>query len=275
MFQSLSDMLVVSELDETLLASDGELPGCNLETIRLFRLLGGHFAVVTTHFNTYLPAKLAQAVDMAVTCGGSILYNSAKEEVVLGTALPHLAARQALRDVMLTFPEVGALVVGDDLRLYYMTPVPPLCRYAALERAPYFHRPYEYLPDAWYKIVFCGQEEVLEAVAQYVLSRTYPGLYFVREEDQAFAMVPKGVSKASAVYAMCEAMHIPYKSAVYVGNSAEDMEAMRLLGQRLATADASKEVKQMADALLASRDEGGIGQYLYELVRQNGLMLHG
>ena len=47
MTKSLGDLLVVSDLDGTLLTSSEGLPGCNAAMLRLFSALGGRFTVAT------------------------------------------------------------------------------------------------------------------------------------------------------------------------------------------------------------------------------------
>ena len=60
MTKSLGDLLVVSDLDGTLLTSSEGLPGCNAAMLRLFSALGGRFTVATgrspvsyTHLDVY------------------------------------------------------------------------------------------------------------------------------------------------------------------------------------------------------------------------------
>ena len=47
MTKSLGDLLVVSDLDGTLLTSSEGLSGCNAAMLRLFSALGGRFTVAT------------------------------------------------------------------------------------------------------------------------------------------------------------------------------------------------------------------------------------
>ncbi|MDL2325234.1 HAD hydrolase family protein, partial [Ruminococcaceae bacterium OttesenSCG-928-A16] len=44
MIKSLADILVFSDMDGTLLTDDMQLSSANLETIRLFTMLGGRFS---------------------------------------------------------------------------------------------------------------------------------------------------------------------------------------------------------------------------------------
>ena len=77
MIDSLRDLLVVSDMDNTLLTAMEGVPACNRATIELFRALGGRFTVATGRPPASIRAALGgtRLSCPAIACGGSVLYD--------------------------------------------------------------------------------------------------------------------------------------------------------------------------------------------------------
>ena len=86
MTKSLQDLLVVSDLDGTLLTSSEGLPGCNAAMIRLFSALGGRFTIATGRS----PASARRALNglplgaPAIVFNGGMLYDYEKDAAAAG-----------------------------------------------------------------------------------------------------------------------------------------------------------------------------------------------
>lgn len=266
----LEDILVVCDMDGTLLCDDKRLLPCNLETIRLFRTMGGHFTVATgrTVSSVALYPELACIIDPAITCGGAVIYDFAEDVAVKTSVLPHLAARQGLRDILHKFPQVGIMVTGDDMRLYQVSPSAELEQLIRDENMTYFFRPWEDLPDSWCKMLFAGPPELLEEINQYVSQRTYPGLYFLFTAANYFEMMPKGVSKGSALHELCDIMQMPIRNTYVIGDYYNDLDIMKQAGHAVAVKNAPDDVKLVADEVIPLNGDGGVGQFLYSLIQK-------
>ncbi|NLW78411.1 MAG: HAD family phosphatase [Ruminococcaceae bacterium] len=267
---SIKDLLVVSDMDGTLLTSDMRLLGCNLETIRLFRALGGHFTVATgrVHSSVQMYPDLVEVIDPAITCGGCVLYDFQKNVAAKSTVLQRVVARRAVRDILERFPAVGIMVMADDMRNYRMSPSRMIEKLADEEKMAYFIRPDEDYPEEWNKVLFAGPPELLVQVADYVKNRTYPGVYFVHTSPTYFEMMPKGVSKASALHELCGLLGIQMKHTIMIGDYLNDLDIMKQAGHAVAMGNAPVEVQMAADEVIATNDQGGVGQFLYALIKR-------
>ena len=81
MIQSLNELLVVSDIDNTLLSVPEAIPACNREMIRLFNRLGGHFTVATGRTVASVRPFL-QEIELsapAILYGGGMLYDFSKD----------------------------------------------------------------------------------------------------------------------------------------------------------------------------------------------------
>lgn len=270
MGETIRDILVVCDMDGTLLASDQSIPLCNLETIRLFTAMGGKFSVATgrTVASVQLYPELAELLAPGIACGGCVLYDFPNDKPLKNVIIPHLAARQVLRDVLYKFPQAGAMVMGTDMQLYQVRPAPMLDCLIHDEKMSIFHRPYEELPDEWNKVLFAGNPDTLVGIAEYVNTRTYPGVHFVNTSTRYFEAMPKGVSKASALQELCELQGVPAQNTYVIGDYYNDVDIMKQAGHAVAVSNAPRDVKKLADEVTGSNDEGGVGQFLYKLIEQ-------
>ena len=102
MIQALSDILVVSDVDNTLLTSAQGIPGCNIETIKLFNSLGGRFTLATGRSMQSLK-KYENDIELsapAILYNGGVIYDYADKKVVCFCALPHDEALRALHEIL-------------------------------------------------------------------------------------------------------------------------------------------------------------------------------
>lgn len=269
---TLGELLVISDMDGTLLDSQLSMPVGNMDTIRLLKTLGGHFTVATgrVFYSVEMYPELASVIDPAITCGGCVLYDFQKREASKTSVLQRTVARNAVRDIAGNFPGIGAVVMGNDMRIYQLIPSKTQMKLSQDEKMTYFIRPYEDYPDEWNKVIFTGETDALLAVDAFVSGRTYPGVYFVHTGPNYFEMMPKGVSKASAMHELCALLDISVRNTIVIGDYYNDIDMMKQAGYAVAVSNAPSEVKEVADEVIPSNDEAGVGQFLYGLINRYG-----
>lgn len=272
MITSLRDIMVVADIDGTLLTDDHELLRSNLETIRLFTLLGGRFTLATGRLPQSIAnyAELRELIGPAITCGGSILYDFAADRPIKTWTLPRLTAHLALSDVLKAFPAVGATVAANDMRLYLAAHNAYTQQYVDGENIIYFERPNEEIPPEWNKLLFAGTPELLSEVIAFTAQRTYPGAQFISTNKIYYELMPQGISKGSALRELCALVDIPIENTIVIGDYYNDLEMMREAGHSVAMGNAPSEVAMAADEMTGTNQEGGVGLYLYKLIRQYG-----
>lgn len=270
MSRSIQDLLVVSDIDGTLLTDALELPACNLENIRLFTSLGGHFTVATGR-TVESVTRYPQMMDMLspiIACGGSVIYNFAKNEAEVCHTLPRMIARKAVLDVMQAVPGINVVATGDDLRNYQVAGGPFAQRLYDDENLRVFVRPPSDLPPNWTKVLFAGSPELIEQAADFVVGRPYPGAYFVTSSKVYMEMLPEGITKGSALHELCDLLGLKIENTSVLGDYLNDLEIMREAGHSVAMKNAPPEVRMTASEVGGSNNEGGVGQYLYRLIKE-------
>lgn len=272
MITYLRDIIVISDIDGTLLTDDHQLLASNLETIRLFTLLGGRFTLATGRMPQSVAnyPELAGLVGPAITCGGSILYDFMADKPIQTDVLPRLTARMALNDVLGVFPGAGAVVAANDMRLYLAGHSAQVQQLFDEENLSYFERPNEDIPPEWNKLLFAGPPEMMNEVAAYTARRTYPGAEFIATSRVYYELMPQNISKGSALKDLCALLGYPLENTIVIGDYYNDIEMMKVAGRSVAMGNAPVEVRMEADEVAATNQEGGVGLYLYKLIREYG-----
>ncbi len=270
MADKISEILVVSDMDGTLLTPDMRLLPANIEAIRLFRAMGGHFTVATgrTPASVELYPQLCALLDPVITCGGGVIYDTAKHEILRYSTLPPTAVRKVLHEVQQNFPQVGIMVSGDDLRLYKLASSPNLQRLIEDEQMTYFERPLDNLPEHWIKVLFAAEPKELEKLDAYIAEHSYPGMQFLHTGEYYFEVMPQGVSKGSALAQLCELLGIPADNTYAIGDYYNDIALMRSAGCAVAVSNAPIDVQEVANEVTDNNANAGVGQFIYKLIQR-------
>lgn len=96
----------------------------------------------------------------------------------------------------------------------------------------------------------------------------FDGMYFLPTNTIYFEIMPTGVSKAQALRRLCARLDVPMENTVVIGDYYNDIDLMRAAGHAVAVDNAPPEVKLAADEVVASCTSGGVGEYLYSLIKR-------
>ena len=270
MVRSLGDILVVADMDGTLLDENLDIPRCNIENIRLFTQLGGHFTVGTGRIPESIGQypELVELLSPAIACGGCMLYDFARHRTAKSHVLPRAVAQRALGDILKRFPRLGSAIVSENGQKYQITAAPELHGLFEDEHLSYLLRPAEDLPKHWVKLLFAGPEELLEKVNRFTAEQAYPGTYFVSTHPLYYEMMPEGASKGNAMLELCAMLGIERENTFVVGDYYNDVDMMQKAGHAVAMGNAPADVQMLAHEVTASNREAGVGQYLYRLIKE-------
>jgi hydroxymethylpyrimidine pyrophosphatase-like HAD family hydrolase len=100
------------------------------------------------------------------------------------------------------------------------------------------------------------------------MSSTHPGLEVAQStsplmpDTQFVGFTHEGVSKASAMRTIAEQYGVAMENVMYIGDSGNDLPALRVVGHPIAMANATPAVIEAAGRTVASDNEGGVAQAL-------------
>lgn len=269
MIESLRDILVVSDIDNTLLTPTEGIPSVNKATIQLFCALGGNFTVATGRTVESVKQRLGDLTlsAPAITGGGGVLCDFSTGERIKNEILPRAVAYRALEDIYFKFPAVGIEVMGADGLLYVVRSNDYVQRHLQQEEMSCLLIPLDEIHCEWNKVLFAAEHELLQRVKSFVDSRYYPGVYFVETNTMYYEIMPEGVSKGQALRELCHYLKLPLENTIAIGDYFNDIELLQAAGHSVAVSNAPGEVQLVADEITSSCMDGGVAEVLYRLIR--------
>jgi Cof subfamily protein (haloacid dehalogenase superfamily) len=255
--------LVGIDVDGTLVGSSGKVDPRVWEAALRARAAGIHLALCSGRPAFGVALQYAKQLEVD---GWHAFQN--------GASIVHLGSGRS-RSVPLPELSVKALVseartTGEVLELYsdseYVSESTSdlATVHAQLLGVTYEARPFESLTGSAVRAQWLLS---LESARQ-VMSAAHPGLEIAQSTSplmpgtQFVGLTRAGVSKGSAVRTIAEAHGIALREVMYVGDSGNDLSALRIVGHPVAMANADPTVLSATACHVGHVDEGGLAEAL-------------
>ncbi len=267
MMMDLSKLMIISDLDGTLLPPDKIPLERDLAAIRRFESAGGRFAIAT---GRTIQAAIRYQEQLALTTpmivyNGAAIYDSVADKVLFSESLPHDAIRMT-REIMEAFPEVGvevlrannAYVVRNnewEKRHIALCGVAPV--YCTLEEIP---------EDGWLKVLFAMSPEEIPPFIQAIDKMGYSAVDFIQSADIFYEMLPKHVTKGSALNEYRKLPGMEDVTFLAIGDFDNDIEMLRQADISVVPANAVDAAKSVAQRILhRTCEEGAVEELINSL----------
>ncbi len=270
--RDLSNILLLSDLDGTLLPTNKIPLEKDLAAIRKFESLGGRFSIATgrtLHAAKQYHDSLGIHYPMIVYNGAAI-YDYEEGVAHCIRPLPQIA-EQITREILDFAPFAGSEVLRiDDTYVIrnneYEAQHIKICgvvpQYCTLSDTP---------SGEWLKVLFAMPPEHVDKVADFCKRFVERGVYFVRSADPFYEMLPEGITKGSATREFRSLKGFEDAYIVAIGDYDNDIEMLEMADFSAAPQNALPHIRERVDLPLAcSNDEGAIAE-LIEYLIQNQL----
>lgn len=265
MFEDISKVILLSDMDGTLLNSKKEITDIDRRAIDEFINLGGKFTVATGRtiqsFEQY-----TRTLDLkmpVIMYNGAAIYDYASQKLLFTQPLPQEAA-EITAELLAAMPQAGGEVLRADgtyvfrnndyqklhTKLCGITP-----HYSELDRIP---------AGGWLKVLFAMAPEDIPQAEILVKQRNYSSVCFVKSSDIFYEMLPEGVSKGSALAQYRKLPGLEDFTFVAAGDFDNDIEMLTEADIGAAPSNAEDSVKAAADIILENSCETGA---IAELIR--------
>lgn len=255
--------LVCIDIDGTLVGSDGVASADVWSAAERLRARGVRVAICSGRPALGVAFEYAQRLD----AGGWHSFQN-------GASVIHFGTRES-RSAPLSGESVTRLIgmartSGRMLELYTDSAYaieatgPRAREHAALLGVPFAPRAFESLQDP----VVRAQWMVSFAETAAILAEPYPGLEVsastspVMPDTQFISLTRAGIDKGYAVRLIADAHAVPLAQVMFVGDSANDLPAMRIVGVPVAMANSERHVIAAAQRVVGHVDAGGLADAL-------------
>ncbi len=265
--------LIVSDLDGTFLGKGSRIVKRNVDAIKAFCAEGGMFTFATGRHHHHLLEAIPMLSEIinapAIVANGAYLYDCRTRELIAESFMDTDLTLQALKFARANYPSVGFRAstpqgILTDGRTDYMRRYVNYC----YEKLPYVVEvapPEKWIQRLWYKIVFRGKCEELDAL-NVDLQKQFGGQFEYNKSSDTFLEIQKaGINKGTMLQVLQQSYAAvggqPIKT-YGVGDFENDLTLLRAADVAVCPANAHPAVKKAADLVLCDHDEGVIADLI-------------
>ncbi len=261
----LSDLVIMSDVDGTLVRLGQPIHPRNVQALERFVSKGGHFAISTgrgREFTRPLVEQLPVNFPCVIFNGGAI-YDYSTEEYLMKIDLPAHSS-EYIQEVMDRFPQIAVIAVDAD-------------HYFDIDGGAAEHYGDVYPNKSTVKAAMSDLKSKLmkglmllhpqwtEEFMAFVEEKKFPGVRFVPTSPHLIEMLPEHSSKGNALQKLMEKKKIHLDRLVAIGDYYNDKEMIELAGIGVTMHTAPDDLKALAQMLVCDCDEGSLGDLVEQL----------
>ncbi|MEG1984310.1 MAG: Cof-type HAD-IIB family hydrolase [Oscillospiraceae bacterium] len=268
--KNINEMLVVSDIDGTLLQAGYGIPKENIDAIDRFVERGGLFTVATGR-SVESVRKYVDWINMsvpAILCNGAVLYDYKTERVLYNRTLEP-SARAVVNEIKKVFPEIGIEIhTVEGITAVAMNEC--VLNHTAVEHIPFTLSDLDSVADGWNKVLFTDVEGKIEQVVKFVerkkdTNSLFNRFNFVMTSKIYYELIPNDIGKGEGLKRLAELLNIKMENTVAIGDYYNDLPLFEVAGYTAAVSDAPTDIKRMTDVTVKPCLQGGVGELLDSL----------
>lgn len=254
----ISDYIIVSDVDGTLLPYGCEIPRRNIEALERFVAKGGKFSIATGR-SKELTEEFVKTLPVNAPCvlyNGGGLYDFDKDEFLMRMFLPE-SAKNDVETIKKAVPNASVLVISDS-SYYHVTHEIPFANFSEAHKKHTKEAYISSLSSQWYKVLFSLSEEEAPMLDDYLAGTSFEGIRFVRTNSTLMELLPAGSTKGFALEKLVELGHFKRETVAAIGDYYNDVEMIEFAAVGAATAEAPADVKAKAGFVTGPCDGGAV-----------------
>ncbi|HEY5412083.1 MAG TPA: HAD family hydrolase [Caulobacteraceae bacterium] len=248
--------LIATDLDGTLLRSDGSISARTRDAIAAAEDRGLLFAFVTARPPRYIEslAKAGGVTGLAVCSNGAILYDIGRRAVLHHQRVAPDLARDLILAIRTALPEIAFAAEHGD-RIGYEPGFPVF----AEDPDPRVDHIHAFCDEDLTKLLLHHPLHAAEALAALVRQEVGERAEVIHSGGpQVIEIAAAGVSKATGLARLCDTLGIHAAEVIAFGDMPNDLPMLGFAGRAVAVANAHREVLAAADEVTACNDEDGV-----------------
>lgn len=270
MARKIRDLLVVSDVDGTLLQAGYGIPKENIDAIERFVSRGGRFTICTGR-SVVAVRRYADWIQMtapAILNNGAVIYDFSREKVIYATTLGGNII-EVIKEVYETFPDIG-VELHSVARIEVVRQNEETYEHLEVGRIPYMIDDIDCVNGPWTKALLTGSPQLIKQVDKYVRDmrkkdKRYQGFDFVLSSDKFLEVLAAGVNKGTGLIKLAELLKVDLENTVAIGDYYNDTPLFEAAGYTAAVADAPADIRARVDTVVKGCLQGGVGELLDSL----------
>ena len=272
MFESLNKVILLSDMDGTLLNGAKKITDTDRAAIERFTALGGRFTVATGR----TIQSFVQYLDMidlpypVIMYNGAAIHDFSADKTLCTHSLP-LECRKITEAILDEMPDIGGEVLRTDGTYVYRNNDYQKLHTKLCNIVPDYVELKDIEDGGWLKVLFAMSPEDMDYFGVMLKHNNWDDVSFVRSADMFWEMLPNGVSKGSALTEYRSLPGFEDFTFVSVGDFDNDIEMIQAADLGACPANAEESVKAAADLVLKNTNEtGAVAELIDEIIRRCG-----
>lgn len=254
-------LLVATDLDGTLLGSDGDVSPRTREVLRRVEQAGVPFVMVTGRPPRWMDLVSEQTGHrgLAICANGALVYDLHRQEIVRSSLLDARAAVRVAEALRSELPELGFAVERPDGTFGHENAYLPSFEHPGSQ----VQELAELLASDVVKLLgrhpTMGPDELLAAATRAVGD----GVTLTHSSSEGLLEISAaGITKATGLASIADDLRVDAADVIAFGDMPNDLPMLAWAGRSIAVANAHPDVLAAADEVTGSNDEHGVAQFL-------------
>lgn len=258
-------ILMCTDLDGTLYRKDKSISKRNIEAIEYFKSEGGYFTFITGRMpsctNDVYNAIKPNCPFGCINGGG--VYDGEKKEYIQKISI-NRKCLDLVRYIDKTMPEMGIQLDTFD-NIYFSKNNEAMALFRKITGVPNLERHYDDVDEEIAKILFADLDgdNILRLASLLAAHPLADEFDFVRSEKTLYEILPKGITKATALERLSS--YLSTDTVIAVGDYSNDVEMIKKATVGIAVGNATQDAKEAADFITVTNEEDAIAEIIYNL----------
>ncbi len=261
-------VLIVTDLDGTLLDDKKNISGDDLRAIDEFRAAGGIFAAATGR-GVPMAKRVIDVLDIRTPCvifNGAAVYDFNAEKFLWHSDMPDISNKY-IRMLEERFPDIGIEVLHEH-DVYVTDDNRTVQEHLALESLSATYCTLDEVPtEGRMKVLIAYPPEKMQSVIDFTMENCGEGVNWVHSSPMYYEMLPEGISKAYGCKKLVETAGMRDKFVAAAGDFGNDKAMIEQADLGVAVANALDSVKAAADLIVSDNNHSPMREII-EYIRK-------
>ncbi len=260
MGNSFQNLLLVSDLDGTLIGDAFQVPERNQRALQEFKEEGGRFAIATGRAldSAARYAELTRPNAPCIVLNGTMIYDFDRRKILWEYPLPS-SAGEYVEKIQRHFPEIGTEVCTEQA-IHVIRENEYIQRHLSHEHIRHRSCSIDQVQGTWYKVFFAMDSRWMPEVQAFVETFPHEDVRFVPSSQNYYEMLPRHADKGVALQKLVDLLGMRRENSCAVGDYYNDVELLSAAGMAVVPANAPEEIQNMADCVVCHCRQGAVAE---------------
>lgn len=274
MSQPIQETLVLCNLDFIANGPEYHMQSSDKTVLELFCREGGKLSFLTRHAPWELSGLLEKVrlTTPVICCDGAVIYDPTRNAALHTACLNEQEAAKLVRDLIFRFPGVSAEITCRDNRIYIPRNNRLSARHMERYNLPFQVLPLEEIPHGWVSVMIRAEKEQMEEIYNHIRRKYYgAGNYFHAVDQTGIVVLGVDAHREAALIQLQQLLGISQESCVLLAENEVDANLLPMVGNLVCGPDTQGTLGEASSVrTMCALDQGGLGEYLYGLIREQG-----